>query len=102
MLPVRDIRCDDSTLVVARENVALGRPADHSSTWQQFNASFAVDGNANDYFNARSCTATLTEKSPWWTVDLGGERHVVEVRIMKIIYSKMSFEVHNRTYKEIV
>ncbi|KAK2152093.1 hypothetical protein NP493_2529g00006, partial [Ridgeia piscesae] len=70
-----------------RENVALGRPADQSSTWQQFNASLAVDGNANAYFNARSCTATRTEKSPWWTVDLGGERHVIEVRIMKILYT---------------
>ena len=78
--------------------MALGRPADQSSTWQQFNASLAVDGNANAYFNAGSCTATLTEQSPWWTVDLGGERHVVEVRIMNILYSKMPFKVHNQTY----
>jgi len=52
-------------LIVATENVALGKLAVQSSTLTKSPASLAVDGD----MDTTSCTETSLE--PWWSVDLG-------------------------------
>ena len=74
--------------------MALGRSAHQSSTFLEFNASQAVDGGASDQFDRNSCSTTKQEKSPWWSVDLGIQRHVVDIRIKSVLKSKMYFDVH--------
>ena len=52
------------------------------STFIIFNASLAVDGNANPVFNDGSCVHSLAHVFPTWGVDLGAVSavHFVEVQ----------------------
>ncbi|XP_075561209.1 uncharacterized protein LOC142592899 [Pelecanus crispus] len=42
-------------------------------------AANAVDGNRDGVWHRGSCARTLTEREPWWSVDLGGRRAAVAV-----------------------
>ena len=78
--------------VVARDNVVLNRRAFQSSMWNyHYNASLAVDGNTDgNFLDTNSCTATTSQLSPWWAVDMGTTRHVDAVQISNRVdkYSK--------------
>ncbi len=52
-------------------NVALGKPARQSSTYQAAEARFAVDGNTDGVFQHGSVTHTQNGPDEWWEVDLG-------------------------------
>lgn len=61
----------DSTCSTAAVNIALGQTAVQSTTYSIWQASRAVDGNrATLGGEAGSCSATLAEAHPWWSVDL--------------------------------
>jgi large repetitive protein len=56
---------------VRRPNLAQGKTATQSSTYEDASASLAVDGNTNGNYGAGSVTHTNSTNSPWWQVDLG-------------------------------
>ncbi|KAM6445865.1 LOW QUALITY PROTEIN: ATP-dependent DNA helicase Q4 [Rhynochetos jubatus] len=61
-------------------NAALGRPARQSSVFPNTSiAANAVDGNRDGVWHHGSCSRTLPELEPWWSVDLGGRRVVAAV-----------------------
>ncbi|XP_053916644.1 uncharacterized protein LOC104063070 [Cuculus canorus] len=63
-------------------NAALGRPARQSSVFPNISiAANAVDGNRDGVWHHGSCARTLTEREPWWSVDLGGHRAVAAVMV---------------------
>lgn len=63
-------------------NVAFNRPAKQSSTYKEFYASLAVDGNNDTNVNdGRSCSHTNKDEKPWFYVDLEVERHINKVII---------------------
>ncbi|XP_062835937.1 fucolectin isoform X4 [Anolis carolinensis] len=66
-------------------NLARGRPAFQSSTYQHpksLVAGKAVDGNCNGNLDgAGSCTHTNGDMEPWWYVDLGDEYAIFAVVI---------------------
>ena len=71
------------SLVSDTWNLALGR-----KTWQSSNCARhglsheAVDGNpSGDYLRDFSCTHTMKDDIPWWTVDLGAKYPVSKVVI---------------------
>ena len=51
--------------------MALGRPACQSSTYYNFTAGLAVDGNSDPDFDTNTCAHTQKEVNAWWSVDLG-------------------------------
>ncbi|XP_070538260.1 uncharacterized protein [Ptychodera flava] len=52
-------------------NVALYKPAEQSSTFFDFHAGKAVDGNEDPTFlSGSSCMKSAKEESAWWRVDL--------------------------------
>lgn len=53
-----------------RQNFALGKNSEQSSTNESAAAGRAVDGNRDSNFTHGSCTLTQTESNPWWRVDL--------------------------------
>ena len=67
------------------KNLALNKPAWQSSIYssqhENATADKAVDGNAANNFNGKSCTHTNEEQRPWWVVDLGAEYLVSDVVI---------------------
>ncbi|XP_075599255.1 uncharacterized protein LOC142600284 isoform X1 [Balearica regulorum gibbericeps] len=64
----------------AAYNAALGQPASQSSVFANISiAANAVDGNRDGVWQHGSCARTLTEREPWWSVDLGGRRAVAAV-----------------------
>jgi len=56
--------------VDAGVNVAVGKPAAQSSECCGGNPERAVSGTPNTHWSAGQCTATNTEATPWWSVDL--------------------------------
>ena len=60
-------------VTIANSNLAAGKTATQSSTYTGDPASLAVDGNTDGAVpdNSVSITASGTEVSPWWQVDLG-------------------------------
>ena len=52
-------------------NLALGKSTTQSSTTSHGYSKNAVDGNLNDNWNGKSCTATNNGGGSWWRVDLG-------------------------------
>jgi len=56
---------------VTPRNLAQGRPATQSSTYNGGAASRAVDGNTDGVFNNGSVTHTDSTAQAWWQVDLG-------------------------------
>lgn len=57
-----------SDVHTATTNVALNRFASQSTTYRNYHANNAVDGNIN--FRMGTCTHTKREENPWWRVDL--------------------------------
>jgi len=57
-------------------NLALKKPARHSSTYSNWVASRAVDGRQDTL----SCT-TQAAVHPWWSVDLGAAYYVGTVTV---------------------
>ena len=79
---------DSSSNGEQRENIALGKTAEQSSTYTHGYASKAVDGNTFGEFNfsdneANSVTHTNSEEAPKWSVDLGGNLIINEILIYK-------------------
>ncbi|WP_285710976.1 glycoside hydrolase N-terminal domain-containing protein [Microtetraspora sp. NBRC 16547] len=68
---------------VLRENLALRKPAEQSSTYPSGGgvASRAVDGNTNGDFSNTSVTHTNLENQPWWQVDLGVSQDIGEILV---------------------
>ncbi|KAI8498801.1 hypothetical protein Bbelb_232540, partial [Branchiostoma belcheri] len=69
-----------------RENIARGRPAWQSTTYEgeypsKGEAGNAVDGNRETLYNVHVCAHTLDENDPWWYVDLGSPRSIERVVI---------------------
>lgn len=64
------------------QNIALGKHAEQSTTKNDYNASYAVDGNRGTDMVVDKCTNTDDgDKSPWWRVDLQAVYHISSVRI---------------------
>ncbi|XP_065943506.1 uncharacterized protein [Magallana gigas] len=64
-------------------NIALGKPAEQSSTNLDHNATYAVDGNRGTDVYVDKCTFTLFgDTSPWWRVDLLAVYSITSVRIL--------------------
>jgi len=61
------------------ENLALGKPTDQSSTYenkQKFGSAVsdrAVDGNASTDMDNGHCSQTKGNNPSWWRVDLGSD-----------------------------
>ena len=70
----------EKPLCFFEENLAYLKYTNQSSAFSD--ASYAVDGNSNTNFHDGSCTHTLTEKQPWWRVDLGNVELVNEVYVV--------------------
>ncbi|XP_078575770.1 uncharacterized protein LOC144861669 [Branchiostoma floridae x Branchiostoma japonicum] len=66
-------------------NIAQGKTAFQTSTYDSWVASLAVDGNTDTNFYAGSCTHTETAGNPSWWVDLG-QSYVVD-RV--VIFNRM-------------
>ncbi|WP_158289646.1 M60 family metallopeptidase [Paenibacillus flagellatus] len=64
-----------------RPNLALGKPADQSSTAYEGIASRAVDGITSGAWSGNSVTHTNVESQPWWQVDLGESKAIGEIAI---------------------
>ena len=60
-------------------NLAQGKPAYQSGTWQRQVASFAVDGNTGGTLAEGSATRMGSEN--WWEVDLGSVSHIDNIQI---------------------
>ncbi|XP_034615489.1 uncharacterized protein LOC117871842 [Trachemys scripta elegans] len=66
------------------QNLALGRPATQSSTFENKEtgkavAEKAVDGKRDGKWVQGSCSHTQFDTEPWWTVDLGSRQSVSAV-----------------------
>ena len=68
-------------MIILSGNLAQGKTAKQSSTYQDFVASRAVDGSANKYNAGKSCTHTEKDAGAWWEVDLGAESKLQKVII---------------------
>nr|XP_034316251.1 fibropellin-3-like [Crassostrea gigas] len=64
-------------------NIALLKPAEQSSTYLEYNASYAVDGIRETNFLVHKCTNTGDgDNNPWWRVDLQSVYNITSVRIL--------------------
>uniref|UniRef100_K1RFW8 Fucolectin-3 n=1 Tax=Magallana gigas TaxID=29159 RepID=K1RFW8_MAGGI len=64
-------------------NIALGKPAAQSSTQEDYNAAYAVDGNRGTDVLDNKCTHTGEgDRNPWWRVDLQAVYSITSVRIL--------------------
>jgi len=71
--------------VVLGTNVAQGKTASQSSTYEKAVAARAADGNTNGAWSGNSLSCTSNQLQPWWQVDLGG------------LYDISALEIWNRT-----
>jgi hypothetical protein len=70
------------THAMGQTNVALGKVAKQlSDAFPNGLASSAVDGNTDGNFFNGSVTHTTSMDNPWWTVDLGADHQIDEIRI---------------------
>ncbi|XP_074000833.1 uncharacterized protein [Numenius arquata] len=77
---VQDVATQSCLIPPTVYNAALGRPASQSSLFPNISiAANAVDGNRDGVWHHGSCSRTLKEREPWWSVDLGGRRAVAAV-----------------------
>lgn len=66
-----------------RLELALGKPAEQSSTLTPHEAKLAVDGNIGDNVIQGYCAHTgYNDISPWWRVDLQAVYSITFVRIL--------------------
>lgn len=66
-------------------NIALGKPAKQSSTFDTFIAKYAVDGNRGTDLIEDKCSHTADvdiDTNPWWLVDLQAVYYIKTVRIL--------------------
>uniref|UniRef100_K1QHZ2 Fucolectin n=1 Tax=Magallana gigas TaxID=29159 RepID=K1QHZ2_MAGGI len=82
-------------------NIALGKPATQSTTFIDFNAANAVDGNRGTDVGVDKCTYTNHgDRNPWWRVDLQAVYTITSVRILnrgKNKYGDVSDLLHDVT-----
>jgi len=62
-------------------NLALGKPAQQSSTGWGGDPRRAVDGNPDGNYGANSVSHTEGQAQPWWQVDLGSVQGIRNIRI---------------------
>ena len=62
-------------------DLALGRAATASSTYEQHTAAEAVDG----LFTKETCYWSAPDDSHWWMVDLGGDFSLDKIRITNTV-----------------
>nr|XP_034315856.1 fucolectin-like [Crassostrea gigas] len=83
------------------QNIALGKPAEQSSTLLHYNAAYAVDGNRGTNNLVDKCTATGDgDTNPWWRVDLQAVYSITSVRILnrgKDQYGDLSYRLRDVT-----
>jgi len=70
---------DEKTVYL--NNLAQGAAASQSSTFEVGAAARAVDGNTDGAWANQSVSHTNTETSPWWELDLGGQKALHAVRL---------------------
>ena len=76
------------TVVAALQNLALNKPAWQHSTYVQYSASLAVDGDSNPDFYDGSCSHTGSENTyRTWAVDLQIPSWVDCVEVMRRAYA---------------
>ena len=64
-------------------NIALGKMAVQSSTWETNTAELAVDANSNSHLDRTHCSATgSNDLNPWWAVDLAAPHVVTGVKLV--------------------
>eukprot|EP00105_Crassostrea_gigas_P010092 XP_011425251.1 PREDICTED: fucolectin-1 [Crassostrea gigas] len=85
-------------------DIALGKPATQSSTFDPFIAKYAVDGNRGTDFIKDMCSHTADadiDTNPWWLVDLQAVYYIKTVRIlnrgMDMYGRDVSFRLQNVT-----
>nr|XP_034316215.1 protein crumbs homolog 1 [Crassostrea gigas] len=77
-------------------NIALGKPATQSTTFNDNNATYAVDGNRGTDNVENKCTNTAVgDSNPWWRVDLQAVYNITSVRILN--RENMSFLLRDVT-----
>jgi hypothetical protein len=62
-------------------NLALGKPATQSSTYQGAVASRAVDGNTDGVLADNSLSHTNFDAQAWWQVDLGASANIQSINL---------------------
>jgi hypothetical protein len=62
-------------------NLARGKPAKQSSTYQRADASRAVDGNTDGRFSWKSVTHTNANTQAWWQVDLTAISQIQSINV---------------------
>ncbi|XP_052692815.1 neurogenic locus notch homolog protein 2-like [Crassostrea angulata] len=83
-------------------NIALGKPAEQSSTLLDYNAADAVDGyNGTEFGVDKWCAHTDDgDTNPWWRVDLQAVYYITSVRILnrgRDQYGDLSYRLQDVT-----
>jgi hypothetical protein len=72
---------DHGRSIEVRDSYTSEMEATQSSTYKNYNAGRAVDGDGNSLFGDGSCSQTRKDNRPWWMVDLRQNTHVTLVVI---------------------
>nr|XP_034307097.1 fucolectin [Crassostrea gigas] len=83
----------------AMSNIALGKPAKQSSTFDNNTAKYAVDGNRGTDLIEDRCSHTGDsdiDTNPWWLVDLQAVYYIKTVRILNRGMDKYGKDVSHR------
>lgn len=75
----RQLAVEDYGITIT--NLALGKTAQQSSTWEGLVAGRAADGNTDGHFNSNSITHTGNDPQAWWEVDLGQLRQINTIKL---------------------
>ena len=67
--------------IVARVNLAKGKPTRQSSIAAGNDASKAVDGDTSTEISCGSCSVTQSETDAWWAVDLQSQAYIERVAL---------------------
>lgn len=62
-------------------NIAMGKQASQSSTYELGHASLAVDGGTTGNYASGSVSHTLGSANEWWKVDLGAQKKTKRIEI---------------------
>lgn len=63
-------------------DIAVGKPAQQSSTYSIYVAEMAVDGNRSTDLRDNSCSHTDDIPNSWWRVDLQAVYYISRVRLL--------------------
>lgn len=70
-------------LLTALTDIAMGKPATQSSTFETNVADHAVDGDRGTDLIENTCSHTdIKDFNPWWRVDLQAVFYIIKVRIL--------------------